>query len=56
MQTELEKLKNRLFEDGTARNVSIFPGSGRGVTPEDIAREVNKSYDEIAAGLGELIE
>jgi hypothetical protein len=44
MQIELEALKRRLFDDNQVKNVKFFPGSNADVTPEDMAREVNRFF------------
>lgn len=54
MQVELKALKKRLFEDNSVKNVKFFPGSSRDVTPEDIAREINKYYAEAENGTVDL--
>ena len=44
MQTELEKLKARLFQNGAIRNVKFFPGANRDRGPEDWARQLNAFF------------
>lgn len=59
MKSEMEKLKDRLFNQSDGRSVenfSVFPGDNPNVTPEDIAREVNRVLDQIEAGQAEVIE
>lgn len=50
MKTQLEILKDRLFGDPDFRttNISIFPGT-KPATPEQIAGEINKAMDQLAA-------
>lgn len=56
-KTQLEILKDRLFGDPDFRttNINIFPGT-KPATPEQIAGEINKAMDQIAAGDFELVE
>ncbi len=57
MPSELDLLKKQLYGDSSvrARNVGVFPGSNPNVTAEDIAREINKSIEEIGNGDFEII-
>ena len=50
MQIELEALKKRLFDDNQVKNVKFFPGSSADVTPEDMAREMNKFFADPTEG------
>lgn len=49
MMTELEKLKERLYGEGGlgVTNFHIFPGTNPNVTAEEVAREVNRSLDNV---------
>ena len=57
MNTEIQKLNQRLFGPDSlmAKNVKIFRGSGNDVTPEQIAREINRSLDQIERGEYDLV-
>jgi len=52
MSTEIEKLKSNLFgpEGFGVTNISIFPGTDRSAKPEDVARQINNSLDELLKG------
>lgn len=54
MGAQIERLKGRLQKMG-AKNFSFFPGSKPNVTPEEVAREVNKALDEIESGNFEFV-
>lgn len=44
MQSELEALKKRLFDDNAVKNIKFFPGLSADALPEDMAREINKFF------------
>lgn len=50
--TEIEMAKRRLFDsDGLgARNVSVFPGSSRDASAEQVARQINRVISQLEAG------
>lgn len=52
MATELELAKNRLYSENglSVRNIKLFPGSSRDVTPEKIANQINIAISHIEAG------
>lgn len=52
MTTQLELAKNRLYAPGglDVKNFSVSPGTGREVTSEQVAREINRSLSRIEAG------
>ncbi len=54
MSTHLELLKRRLF-DMDVNIISIFPGSNRDATAEQIAEQINRSLSQIAAGDCEIV-
>lgn len=54
MGIHLELLKTRLF-DMDVNIISIFPGSDKDATTEQIAEEMNRSLSQIAAGDYELV-
>lgn len=52
MDTHMKAVTDRLFgEDGLrASNFKLFPGKNRDVTPEQVAQEINASFDKLQAG------
>ena len=52
MQTQLEVAKYSLFDEAAlhVRDVKLFPGSDRDVTPEQMAEQVNKAIAQLLAG------
>lgn len=54
MRIEQHALKARLFDQGSAKNVKFFRGSDSDVSPEDMAREVNKFFAEAGSGVDEI--
>lgn len=50
--TEMDKAKRRLFDaDGfAARHVSVFPGTARDVSAEQVARQINRGLSQLEAG------
>ena len=44
MQSELDALKRRLYQDNKVKNVKFFPGLNADANPEDMAREMNKFF------------
>ena len=54
MKVERNALKERLFDKGSAGNVKFFPGSDSDVSPEDMAREINKFFADAENGVDEI--
>ncbi len=52
--TEIEKLKDRLFGMG-CKNFHVDVVEGSNATGEEIAQQVNRALDEIAAGNFETV-
>lgn len=50
--TEMDKAKHRLFDvDGlAARNVSVFLGTARDVSAEQMAQQINRGLSQLEAG------
>jgi hypothetical protein len=50
--TQLEIAKRTLFDKDALNvtNVSIFPGTNREATPEQIAEQINKALAQLAVG------
>lgn len=44
MQVEMEALKKHLFDENKIRNIKFYPGHTTDVSPEDMAREINKFF------------
>lgn len=56
--TQLEAAKRTLFDpDGLAvRNVKLFPGSNREISPEQLAEQVNMVIAQLLVGAYENLE
>jgi hypothetical protein len=52
MGTQIKAAKHALFDEGglDVGNIKLFPGSNRDVTPEDMAKEINKVIDQMLVG------
>lgn len=53
MKIEQNALKERLFDGEAARNIKFFRGSDSNVSPEEMAREVNKFFADVENGADE---
>ena len=52
MQTQLDMAKHMLFDQDAlhVRNIKMYPGSSRDVTPEQMAAQINVAIASLMAG------
>lgn len=58
MPSQLDLAKHRLFDKDAlnVKDVKLFPGGSRDITPEQMAEQLNKALAQIEAGDYEVVE